>query len=117
MPRALVLLAFVPLLLGACGDDAVELVVPVVTITAPIDGSSVSGTVTLTAEVSGPVGIARVSFAVDGEEIGSVDGAPFSLQWDSSAHADGETHSLLAEAEDFDGNLGFSDYVVVTIRP
>ncbi len=116
MKRILVTL-LLPFLLLGCGDDAVELVVPTVSITFPTNGQSVSGIITLAAEVSGPVGIARVSYAVDGEELGSADAAPYELQWNTADWADGLTHTLVAEAEDFDGNLGFSEHVVVIVNP
>lgn len=101
--------------LGACSDDNGDQTLPAVVITAPLDGLTVSGQVLIEVEASDAGGILRVSFAVDGEELGDDDTPPYSWDWDSTPYGDGDTHSLLAAAEDRAGNVAYSDYVVVRV--
>ena len=68
---------------------------PSVSITAPTDGATVSGTVSLTASAGDDVAVAGVQFKVDGANVGAEDTvAPYSFNWDSlsaderHAHAD-----------------------------
>jgi hypothetical protein len=85
---------------------------PVVTLDAP--GDPVSGTVTLQAEAGDDQGIAMVRFLADGVLIGSDDTAPYSVDWDTTAAANGQV-TLVAEADDFAGNTGVSAALIVTI--
>jgi hypothetical protein len=104
-------------LAGACDGSSQSITVPSVVIIAPQNGQVVSGTATFEATVESELSIARVIFVVDGEEIGEDDEAPYRLDWDTGPWADGGDHTLLATAEDFGGNLGFSEYVVVRVSP
>ncbi len=110
----LLLVLLLATLLAACDDPSQSITVPRVVIIAPQNGHVVSGTTTFEATVESEVSIARVIFVVDGEEIGEDEEAPYRLDWDTTLWADGD-HTLLATAEDFGGNLGFSEYVVVIV--
>ncbi|MBM4117615.1 hypothetical protein FJ251_07685 [bacterium] len=101
--------------LVACSDDNGDQTLPTVVITEPLDGLTVSGQVLIEAEASDAGGILRVSFVVDGDELGDDDTPPYTWDWDSRPYADGDTHSLLAAAEDRAGNLAYSEYVVVRV--
>lgn len=101
--------------LAACSDDNGDQTLPTVEITAPLDGLTVSGQVLIEVEASDAGGVLRVSFAVDGDELGDDDTPPYTWDWDSTPYGDGDTHSLLAAAEDRAGNVAISDYVVVRV--
>jgi len=85
---------------------------PVVTLTSP--GASVSGTATLQAEASDDQAVAVVRFYVGDSLIGSDDTAPYSIDWDTTATANGQV-MLTAEADDLAGNTGTSAAVAVTV--
>ncbi len=75
---------------------------PTVVLTAPVDGDSVTGTVSLSATASDDVAIDHVNFVAEGVVVGRDDSAPYALDWDSSGCDDDAT--LSAEAVDTSGN-------------
>lgn len=87
---------------------------PTVNLTAPANGVQVTGAVTLTAEASDDIGVARVEFFVDGAKVAVDTEAPFSAAWDSTQAPEG-VHRLSARAFDAAGNLGFDDDTQVTV--
>ena len=88
--------------------------VPTVAITAPANGATVSGSVTISANASDNAAVAGVQFKVDGANIGSEDtAAPYSVSWDSTAAING-SHTLTAVARDCSGNTATSTGVAVT---
>ena len=95
--------------------NAPDAVPPTVSITAPLAGSTQSGTVTVTANASDNVAVAGVTFFVDGTPIGSEDqAAPWSASWNTTT-ATNASHTLTARARDAGGNLTTSAAVVVTV--
>ena len=98
---------------GECDDTAdpppVDTTAPTVSVTAPANGATVSGTVTLTATASDNVGVAGVQFLVDGaSRLGSEDTtAPYGVSWNTTTVANG-THTLTAVARDAAGNTNTS---------
>ena len=86
---------------------------PSVTLTGPIDGSTVSGTVTVAANASDDIGVTQVEFFVDGTSIGVDTTAPYSASWSTSGYSDGG-HTVSATATDTIGQTG-SDSVEVTV--
>ncbi|PYV42491.1 MAG: hypothetical protein DMG09_02430, partial [Acidobacteria bacterium] len=55
---------------------------PTVSITSPSSGSTVSGTITVTASASDNVGVAGVQFKLDGANLGGEDtSSPYSVSW------------------------------------
>jgi hypothetical protein len=69
---------------------------PAVTITSPLAGTTVSGTITVTATASDTSGVANVQFQVDGTDLGGADVAsPYSQSWNTTTVADGP-HTLTA---------------------
>jgi hypothetical protein len=113
--RPLLALGLVALCAVACSEDNGDHTLPEVLITQPIDGITVSGQVLIEATASDAGGILRVLFACDGDELGEDDTPPYSWDWDSTPYGDGDTHSLLAAAEDRAGNIAYSEYVVVRV--
>jgi hypothetical protein len=84
-----------------------------VSVTAPSAGATVSGSVGLSATVSGTA--QSVQFKVDGSNVGSaMTTPPYSVAWNSSATANG-VHAITAAALDGVGNLAVSAPVSVTI--
>jgi glucose/arabinose dehydrogenase len=88
---------------------------PSARITAPVAGSTVSGSVDVTADAADNVGVASVQFKVGTTNIGSADTtAPYSVPWNTTTVANGN-HSLTAVARDAAGNTVTSSPVQVTV--
>ncbi|PTL81261.1 Ig-like domain-containing protein [Vitiosangium sp. GDMCC 1.1324] len=100
------------LLHSACmgKNDAVR---PVVSLTAPENGATLSGDVTLTATASDDVGVTRVDFYADGQVIGSDTTPPYEIVWDSREHNNSGV-TLSARAFD-DGCNSTASSVEVTL--
>jgi len=103
-------------LLGGDGTGpGPDITAPTVTITAPADGSTVSGSVTLSAAASDNTGVAGVQFQLDGLNLGAEDSAaPYSITWNTASTPSG-VHTLTAVARDAAGNSGISNPVIVTL--
>jgi hypothetical protein len=88
---------------------------PSVTITAPVNGATVSGTIDVNASASDDVAVAGVQFRLDGAPLGSEDTtAPYSVPWLTTAATNG-THRLTAVARDGAGHHTTSAFVAVTV--
>ncbi|BDG60233.1 S8 family serine peptidase [Caldinitratiruptor microaerophilus] len=98
------------------GEPPADRVPPDVRLTAPAAGETLSGTVTLAAEAEDDgTGVERVEFLVDGKPVGTATAAPYRVQWDSTAVADGE-HRIAARATDKAGNRAETEPVSVVVR-
>ena len=89
----------------------------IVTITSPTNGSTVSGTITVSATVStvGSLTVQSVQFKLDGVNLGAADTtAPYAVSWDTRT-ATNATHTLTAVAKDTLGVEHTSDAVTVTV--
>jgi parallel beta-helix repeat protein len=96
-------------------SNFVDTVSPEVSITAPTDGATVSGTVTVSSVASDNVGVVGVQFKLDGVNLGAEDTAsPYSVSWNTLSAGDGES-SLTAVARDAAGNTRESLAVTVTV--
>jgi subtilisin family serine protease len=98
---------------AAAETAAGDTVAPTVSITSPAGGSSVSGTVTVSAAATDDVGVAQVALYVDGVLKATDTAAPWAFSW-STAGLSG-THSLVARAADAAGNAAQSVAVPVTV--
>jgi YD repeat-containing protein len=88
---------------------------PTVSIAAPVSGSTVSGTVTVSANASDNVAVAGVQFQLDGTNLGAeVISSPYSVLWNTTTVSNG-THTLTAIARDTSGNTAASSPVTVTV--
>jgi len=89
---------------------------PVVSVTAPAAGSTVRGTVAVSSSTATDnVGIQGVQFKLDGVLLGVEDtAAPYTVQWNTASVANG-SHSLVAVARDWRGNVTTSAAVEVTV--
>src|SRR6266581_3346130 len=89
----------------------------IVTMTSPGSGSTVSGTVPVSASVSivGLLTVAGVQFKLDGGNLGAEDtSAPYSVSWNTTGAANG-AHTLTAVARDGLGIRYTSNAVTVTV--
>jgi peptidoglycan/xylan/chitin deacetylase (PgdA/CDA1 family) len=75
---------------------------PTVTLTGPAAGSTLTGQVTFSATATSPVGIASVSFQVNGVTVATSTTAPYTATWDSSTVGDGQV-TVTAVASDISG--------------
>lgn len=87
---------------------------PTTSITSPVNGATVSGTVTISANASDNVGVTRVDFYVDGSLVGTDTTSPYSYAWNTTTYANG-AHTLFTRAFDAAGNSGTSATVNVTV--
>ncbi|HWJ34293.1 MAG TPA: TIGR03118 family protein [Steroidobacteraceae bacterium] len=85
---------------------------PVVTLTAP--SGTLKGTVALSAAIQDSIGIAKVEFFANGTSLGIATAAPYAVNWDTTAVADGQVN-VTATATDVDGNVGSSMATSVSV--
>jgi fibronectin type 3 domain-containing protein len=84
---------------------------PGVALTTPAEGSSVSGTVAVSANATDEIGVAKVEFYADSTLLNTDTSAPYSFQWNTAGTANGQ-HLLMAKAYDAAGNFSNSSYYV-----
>jgi hypothetical protein len=88
---------------------------PTVSMTAPANGATISGTVTISCSAADNVGVASVQFQCDGANVGSaLTTTPYSLAMNTASYPNG-THTLTAVARDAAGNQTTSSGVTVNI--
>jgi hypothetical protein len=86
----------------------VDTVPPTVALTSPANGSSLSGTVTVSANATDNVAVASVQFLLDGANLGpAVTIPPYQVSWNTASAANG-SHTLTAIALDTSGNTATS---------
>jgi hypothetical protein len=101
----------------AAGSPAPAPVPPVVAITAPKDGSTIAGSVTVSALANGYSPITFVQFKLDGVNLGSaVTASPYAVTWDTSAQTPGTQHVLTAITQDTSGRSTTSSAVTVVVQ-
>jgi hypothetical protein len=87
---------------------------PAVSITAPANGATVSGAITVTASASDNIGVVGVRFFLDGALAADDTSAPYAVPWDTTGASHG-SHTLTAIARDAAGNTGTSAPITVTV--
>ena len=95
------------LILAVGAGDDFDRVVPTVSIGAPADGATVSGTIAVRVTASDDVGVIRVEFYVDGVLSASSTASPLTMKWNTRRVASG-AHTLQSKAYDAAGNIGTS---------
>src|SRR3989338_4243772 len=96
-------------------DTGSDITPPIVSLTAPAGGATVSGNVTISANASDNVGVTGVQFKVDGTNVGAEDTTvPYSIPWDSTTVTNG-SHNIRAVARDAAGNTRWSAMRSVTV--
>ena len=88
---------------------------PTVALSAPANGATVSGTMTISANATDNIGVVGVQFRLNGKTLGAEDTtAPFSLSWDTTGMPPGP-YTLNAVARDAAGNTTTSAPIIVTV--
>jgi len=88
---------------------------PTVSITSPTSGSTVSGTITVTASASDNVAVSSVQLQVDGTNVGAADtSSPYNFSLNTTTLSNG-SHELTAVAVDTSGNHATSIAIPVTV--
>ncbi|HZC73480.1 MAG TPA: Ig-like domain-containing protein [Jatrophihabitans sp.] len=96
-------------------DPAPDTTPPTVTVTAPANAATVSGSVNVTATASDDTGVVGVQFILDGANLGAEDTtSPYSIAWDTKTVGNG-SHALSAIARDAAGNSATATTVNVTV--
>jgi|GEM_PF-2521356 len=94
----------------------VDSIAPTVSITAPTDGSTVSGGVNVAANASDNVGVTKVEFYVDAVLKVADTTSPYGFGWDTNTvSVPNGAHAILAKAYNAAGNTA-SDSVTVTVQ-
>ncbi len=87
---------------------------PTTSITAPLNGATVSGTTNVSATASDNVGVTKVEFYLDGALQSTDTTSPYAWSWNTASAANG-AHSLTTKAYDAANNIGTSAAVNVTV--
>ena len=90
---------------------------PTISISNPVSGQTVSGTINFAVNVDDNVGISQVEFFIDGYSFGVVTEEPYSYLWDTSSNigVHGNEHALSAIVMDTAGNTSFSQPILVIV--
>ena len=101
---------------GSChgSPGSADTTPPSVALTAPADGATVGGNVSLAATASDNGAVDHVDFLVNGNTVGSDSTAPYSASWNSASLPDGQA-TITARAVDTAGNSATSGARTVTI--
>ncbi|MBP6687121.1 MAG: hypothetical protein KA160_04615 [Lacibacter sp.] len=91
-----------------------DITAPLLSITSPSAGATVSGTVNVTVNATDNVGVTIVSLSVDNINVSSSTSSPFTISWNSATVANG-THTVKVIAKDAAGNTSSSS-VQVTVN-
>ena len=93
-----------------------DTIAPVVGITSPATGATVSGTITIAASAGDNIGVVGVQFQYNGINLGAEDtSAPYAVKARTKSMGSG-THTLTAIARDAAGNRTTSAPVTVTVK-
>jgi hypothetical protein len=88
---------------------------PTVSLTAPVNGATVTGNVTVSANASDNIAVAGVQFKLNGNALQSEDTtAPYSVTWSTTSVPNG-SYTLTATARDTSGNTTTSSGRTVTV--
>lgn len=88
---------------------------PEVAITAPQSGSTLSGTISVSALASDESGIDEVSFSAGGNTLGTLDASPYEVSWDTTNVSNGD-YTIHVTAFDMNGNSAQASTTVVVLN-
>lgn len=88
---------------------------PTISVTAPANNATVSGTATISASAGDNVGVSKVEFYKNGALLYVTNVAPYSYGWNTTAEVNG-SYTLMAKAYDNTGNVGQSANVTVAVK-
>ena len=102
--------------LFAVAGKRIDFIPPTATVTSPLAGATVTGTVPVTATATDNIGVTSLQIQLDGINLGPAGAAsPVTVSWNTAFSANG-LHRLRAVASDLAGNIGTSADVVVTVN-
>lgn len=89
---------------------------PATSVTAPANGATVAGTVTVTATASDNVGVTKIEIYIDGAlKTSNTNATSLSYSWSTTSVANG-SHTLYSKAYDAAGNSQTSTTITVTVN-
>jgi len=94
---------------------AIDTTAPAVSVAAPANGTTVSGTVNITASANDNVGVNMVEIYINGAMRAVVNSAPFTFNWNTTLENNG-TYNLTAKAYDAANNAATSSAVTVSVN-
>ena len=94
--------------------DSTDTAAPTVFLSAPADGSTVGGSVAVTATAADDTAVVGVQFVLDDEALGVDTTAPYAVMWDTTTAGDGP-HVLTSFAWDASGKIAISASVNVLV--
>src|SRR5262245_10976852 len=104
-----------PVSVVVANDSPPDTTPPTVIMTAPRNGSTVSGEIEISAEASDNMSVAGVQFILDGKPLGEeITTPPFHVAWDTRTTQRGR-HAIAALARDASSNVTTSIAVTVTV--
>ena len=99
----------------ATGVSTADTTAPTVSVTSPLNGATVNGSVAVAANASDDVGVAGVQFRIDSTNLATEDTtSPYGATWDSRTVSNG-VHTVTAVARDAAGNTATTS-VAVTVN-
>lgn len=87
---------------------------PTVSLATPANNTTVSGSVSISANATDNVGVSRVDFYLNNVLLTATNMAPYSYSWNSKTVANG-VYTLTAKAYDAVGNVGQSQTVTINV--
>ena len=90
---------------GSTDPNPVDSQPPIVAITAPVDGATVNGQVSIDVTAIDDFGVDKVRILVDNTLLIELYTAPFHAVWNTSSLTDNSTHAIKVEAFDVAGNF------------
>jgi chitinase len=97
-------------------QNIVDNIPPVVSISYPSAGMTVSDTVSILASASDNIAIDRLELYVDGNLYSTLNQSPWRFSWDVTGYISGSTHSIYIIAYDTNQNQTTSTIVGVTVQ-
>lgn len=107
--------SFTPIAVIVDNDDPGDGLPPVVTITQPAAGQTVSGTVSIQVLATDETAMDQVEFLIDGSVEYSDNTSPYSFEWNSQSVVDDQDHIISAIGFDVSGNSTSSQPIIVYV--
>jgi hypothetical protein len=101
--------------LNATTSGTTDTTPPSTSVTAPANGATVSGTVTISGTASDNVGVTKMEIYIDGTlRTSNTNSTSLSYSWNTTTFSNG-SHTIVSKAYDAAGNVGTSATVSVTV--
>jgi len=100
---------------GGSTSPSADVTPPVIGFTAPGNGASVTGNVSITVSATDNTAVSSVTLTIDGVPVATDTSSPYTFAWNTSAVLNG-SHTLSATAIDSAGNTNTSSIAVMVIN-